>query len=197
MKTIYGPEFSLHGTVAQCVENASADFVIVIANAGETRYRNSHRGWYLDETCDEVVYGSVLQKRADYEADVASYIAAICSPSNDNAYFIEAVTRYNDSEEARRAADSMAETYAEYEREYNARATQRANAEFDIDSCRERIRDIRKRHSYLVTRIMTGAGDDAAGARMRQELRGSISAIRDRLAAAREELAQNPHETCY
>jgi protein-L-isoaspartate O-methyltransferase len=74
-----------------------------------------HNGWYVDNYQDETVCGRVYQLPA--RGGKWQYVPAISDPWNDGAILdFHSVT--DDIKDAIRWADSMAETYAEDEREY-------------------------------------------------------------------------------
>lgn len=95
-----------------------------------------HRGWYLNEWGDGVVFGIVRSVRVK---GGVRFLAAISDPFNGdkcgNGPALMEVHEdgsplwYDDAREAARASDQMSEQYAEREREYQEKALERFNAE--------------------------------------------------------------------
>jgi hypothetical protein len=77
-----------------------------------------HKGWYTsdDNHTGELARGVVFQMPARH--GVARYIAAVADPCNDGPAVLCVTETYDDKAEAARAADSLAEVYAEKERDY-------------------------------------------------------------------------------
>lgn len=84
-----------------------------------SRYMIDHKGWYLrdDDYGGEVARGVVFQLPAN--KGQCRYISAIADPCN-NGPAILSLELFDNLKDAARNADSLAEKYAESEREYNA-----------------------------------------------------------------------------
>ncbi|MCK1671097.1 hypothetical protein [Bradyrhizobium sp. 150] len=87
----------------------------------ESHYRGKmvdHKGWYLrdDDSGGEVARGVVFQLPA--HKGKCRYLSAVADPHN-NGPAILSLELFDELSEAARNADSLAETYAETERDYN------------------------------------------------------------------------------
>ena len=98
--------------------------------------RLNHTGWFTDDVFQETVHGSVYQLPA--RDGKAQYVPAVDDPCNDNCALVDFRSVTDDKEDAARWADSMAERYAEDEREYAAkdRAEQRGRDDGERCECR-------------------------------------------------------------
>lgn len=107
-----------------------------------------HQGWFTDPRGDggEVARGAVL--RLTRAAGDARFLAAIADPWNPDCY-IASMERFDDADEAAHDADSMAEAFAEAERDYQTRDT----AACMIEADREEIRETRKTFSAIVAEM--------------------------------------------
>lgn len=130
---VYNREWEPEGTRERYrwVENASRGLRIVGAVdeiKPDWRPLVDHRGWYLDPWGEgEVARGYVLQLPArDREPQ---YIPAIADAWNPDSYICDFHSCTSDLREAIYAADSMAERYAEREREYRLAESAKLRAE--------------------------------------------------------------------
>jgi hypothetical protein len=148
---IYNPEWKPEGLPRErwrCVENASRG--LRVAGFADELIRLNHKGWFVDpfEFGGEVARGAVLM------LPHGVYVPAIADPWNDNAYicdFRDLHTGEDGKTDAARAADYMAECYAETERDYRAKDA----AEQAIAEARESICDARKTATRLVMDLRT------------------------------------------
>ena len=185
---IYGPEWQPDGTRDRYrwIENASGGLRIVGAVheiKPDWRPIVDHCGWHLDPWGDgETVHGAVLQLPA--RNGVAQYVPAIADPFNDDCYRCDFRSVTDDLRTAIYAADSMAEHYAEREREYQLNESAKLRAE----ELREEARELRARHRAIVAdmRALRELAPDApnACAALRAALRKMRADIRDALKEA-------------
>jgi hypothetical protein len=176
-----------------------------------------HTGWYVDpihQSADETVHGVVLTvetpcqacagvedtEENNYGRDCETcggdkvtreYMAGISDPYNDDAVMIDREDTFTDEVEAARAADALAERYAEQEREYRAGEECKAQIEAAIDT----IRECRKSHSALqlersldIYKCETfAAATIAAAHEQRASLRYSVHKAAERVKLLRRE----------
>lgn len=192
---IYNPEWAPDFAPRErwrCVENASRGLRIVGAAheiaAAEGR-RMDHTGWYLDPWGDgETATGYVLQlPGADREP---RYVPAIADPYNDDAFIVDFHDIGAEKVEAARAADRMAERYAEGERDYQTKDA----AERAAEEARAEIAAARETHSALARDLRTAGHSLPPSTRETVRLRmrallGDVTAARKRIAT----LAENPY----
>jgi hypothetical protein len=153
---IYNPEWAPEFAPRdrwRTVENASRGLRIVGAChdvlKSEGR-RMDHTGWHLDPWGDgELAVGYVLQLPGADRAPV--YVAAVADPFNDDAYIVDFHERTSDKCEAARWSDSMAERYAEAERDYQTKDA----AERRAEESREEIAAARATHTALARDLRT------------------------------------------
>lgn len=98
--------------------------------------RLRHTGWFVDNYQDETVHGVVYQLPA--RNGVAQYVPAVNDPNNDNCAAVDFRSVTEDKEECARWADSMAESWAEREREYQAKE----DAKIRIEEIEEEIKTL-------------------------------------------------------
>lgn len=165
----------------------------------DTGRRMNHDGWYLDPLGGgETVHGAVLQLPARHGR--AQYVPAVSDPWNGDCYLADFRNVFDapgdDTEQARRdaarAADGMAESYAETEREYRTQET----ARMLIEEARERIAAERKEAHAL-------AAEMRAARALRPRMPVICAALRESMAAHRasvraavreiRELTENPY----
>ena len=128
-------------------------------------------GYYCDEFGDALAVPAVYIIEAPHGADDRDtlYYAAVLDPYNDGCGVVDFEESYADASEAARAAHGLAERYAESEREYS----ENENNKIRLENLMDDVRELRNRHRYLI-RALPGAGDDATGARMRQDVRDRL-----------------------
>lgn len=186
----YGPEYAADDSPRadryRWIENASRGLRIVGAVheiKPDWRPIVDHTGWYLDPRGDgETVHGAVLQLPA--RAGVVRYVPAIADPFNDDCYCCDFRNVTDDLRTAIYAADSMAERYAEREREYQLTESARLRA----DELREEAAELRAKHRATVAdmRALRELAPNApnACAVLRDSLRAMRKRIRDALREA-------------
>ena len=187
---IYGPEWTHDGTRERyrCVENASSGLRVtgsaddVLRATGSGSHGLGHTGWYIDNYQSELVSGYVLQLPSRHGGPV--YVPAINDPDNADCYTVDFHSTTEDKAEAARWADSMAECYAERERDYRARES----AKIEAEDLREQIAALRARHSAAVRelRAVPAGGDTPTLCAM---LRASLARMRRDVHQARERIA--------
>lgn len=191
----YGPEFPADSTRPtgdqyRWVENASRGLRIVgpvhdIQPEGCYRRPVDHNGWYLDPRGDgETVHGAVLQLPA--RNGVAQYVPAVADPWNNDCYLVNSHDVTAELLDAVRWADSMAERYAESEREHQLLESAKLRA----DELREEARELRAKHRATVAdmRGLRELAPDAPTACT--VLRESLRDMRARIRAALKEAAR-------
>lgn len=189
---IYNPEWTPDGTRDRWrwVENASHGLRVVgpvhdIQPEGCYRRPVDHNGWYLDPFgYGETVHGAVLQLPA--RAGVVRYVPAIADPFNNDCYCCDFRNVTDDLRTAIYAADSMAERYAEREREYQLMEYAKLRAE----ELREEAKELRAKHSATVAdmRALRELAPDAPTACT--VLRESLRAMRKRAREALKKAAR-------
>lgn len=123
----YNREFTPEGTRShyRWVENVS-DGVRLVGAAHEI-IRLQHTGWYIDNFQDEVVKGMVYQLPS--RNGECQYVPAVDDPCNKDCACLDFHSITDSKEDAARWADSMAEQWAETEREYQAKESERIRLE--------------------------------------------------------------------
>jgi hypothetical protein len=151
----------------------------------------------LDPLCEfETVSGAVLQLPG--QDGEARFVPAVADPFNDDCYLADFGDVYaapgHDCEEAKRdaarAADGMAERYAETEREYQTLET----AKMRQEEARERICDARKQASALIADMRTCG--HALPPSIRDTLRLRVRALRADVASAAKEIRDLTRNPC-
>lgn len=155
-----------------------------------------HRGWYLNEWGDGVVFGIVRSVRMK---GGRRFLAAVSDPYNGDKYgngpaLMEvhedgSPLWYDDAREAARASDQMAQQYAEREREYQEKALERFNAEEAEGEAVDTIKTARKEARELIAGIRESTLAPSLCQRMRREvarLREKSRGAWERLREARE-----------
>lgn len=145
----YNPEFTSGRDRLRWVENASRGLRVVGPAHDVTRL--GHNGWFLDPLGDgDTVYGVVLQLPG--RSGFARFVPAISDPWNPDCYCVDFRDRYdgpgNDADDAKRdcarAADQLAEAYAEREREYQIREIARLRIAEEREAIRENCATFRR-----------------------------------------------------
>jgi hypothetical protein len=115
----YNLEFTAEGSRDRYrwVENVSDGLRFV--GESDKIIRLNHTGWYSDNFQDETIHGEVYQLPA--REGKPQYVPAVNDPNNDNCACVDFSSVTDDKEDAARWADSMAEHWAEREREYQAK----------------------------------------------------------------------------
>lgn len=191
---VYGPRCD-DGT--RWIENASHGLRIV--GDAHDLARIGHTGWFLDPLGDgETVHGAVLQLPA--QDGEAIFLPAVADPYNDDCYSVDFGDWYkatrDDVEQAKRdcarAADSLAEAYAENEREYQTKET----ARMKIEEARERIKETRAAHTVAVRELRSVRALGTQAPTLCSMLRTSLARMRDDVGEARREIREltaNPY----
>jgi hypothetical protein len=125
--------------------------------------RMDHNGWYTDNFQNETVSGEVWQLPArDGEPQ---YVPAVEDPCNPNCAALDFHSITTDKEECARWADSMAEQWAEREREYQAREDAKNRLEAIEAEIKDEYKDFRR-----ITREIRGNCDALKGIQVVREL---------------------------
>jgi len=183
---------SLRGRRLRWIENASLGLRIV--GPSHKIIRLDHTGWFLDPLGDgETVHGTVL--RLPRAAGEARFLAAVSGAFNPDCYLVS-MERFDDADDAAREADSMAQRYAEAERDYQTRDT----AAMMIESNREEIRETRKTFSAIVAemRAMRDLSRDTPiiCKALRAQLHSLRATVRKDIRTIRK-LRENPYAWLY
>jgi hypothetical protein len=186
---IYNPEWTpeVSRDRLRWIENASRGLRVtgpvheVMREAGYIR-GYSH-GYYCDSFQDSIAVGYVLQLPARDGA--AQYVPAIADPYNPDCYVVDFHSITDDKTEAARDADSMAEHYAEREREVQAKDM----AEHEAEELREEIAQLRSRHSAAVRELRSLPPGLAQTPLLCSMLRESLASMRRDVRKARERIA--------
>ena len=189
---VYSPEWIPEGTRERwrCVENASTGLRIVGAVdeiKPDHRPLVNHSGWSLDpfESCGEVARGYVLQLPArDSEPQ---YTPAIADAWNPDSYICDFHGCTSDLREAIYAADSMAQSYAESEREYRLAESAKLRAE----ELREEARELRAKHRGIVAELRSfAARRNVSAPAICAQIRADLRDLRARVREALQEAAR-------
>lgn len=138
----YNPEFVAEGSRDRYrwVENVSDGLRYV--GASHDIINLNHTGWFADNFQDETIHGEVYQLPA--REGKPQYVPAVSDPNNDNCACVDFSSVTDDKEDAARWADSMAEQWAEREREYQAKENQKQRLEDIEDEIKTLYADFRR-----------------------------------------------------
>ena len=125
--------------------------------------RLDHKGWYTDEFQDETVHGEVYQLPA--RDGRPQYVPAVNDPNNRDCAAVDFYSMTDDKEDCARLADSMAEYWAEREREYQEKASREQRIEEIGDEMKSLYQDFRR-----VSREIRANCDKLAGVTVVREL---------------------------
>jgi len=169
----FGSPFEVGCYTCRWCENVSGHF----RECGDADkiIRLKHRGWFVDNFQDSTTRGMVLQLPA--RKGKTLYLAACSDPYNKNCAIVE-ICLYDEKEDAARAADGLAERYAEDAREDDLKQL----AETEIASLKNSIKDTRKRIRSLVAGIRQSFIADAVCEQLRSDIRNLRREVRDKLA---------------
>ena len=188
---IYNREWTPDGTRERYrwVENASRGLRIVGAVdeiKPDHRPLVDHCGWHLDPWGEgEVARGYVLQLPARDGEPL--YIPAIADAWNPDSYICDFHGGTSDLREAIYAADSMAERYAEHEREYQLTESAKLRA----DELREEAARLRAEHRAVVAELRSfAAWRNTHAPAICTRIRADLAALRARVRAALKEAAR-------
>lgn len=154
----------------------------------------NHHGWYLDDCFDGVAFGIVRKVRTKMGL---RYIAAVTDTCNGDKYgngpcAVEvhedgSPLWYDCEPEAARFANTIAERYAEKEREYQEGWRARNDAEEKADEARKEIAGLRTKARSLVAGIRQSTLAPSLCTHLREELQR----IREESAEAWEALRES------
>jgi hypothetical protein len=143
---------------------------------------------FQDETAVPAVYiidnPTVEPWRGSADSDT-HYFAAVRDPVNDGCGVVDFEESYADASEAARAAHSLAERYADVQREF-------ADNEYNklrLESLSDDVTELRRRHHYLI-RALPAIGDDASGARIRSDLRARMTELAKDIRELRSQIRE-------
>lgn len=122
------------------VENVS-DGLRKVGNADDV-IRLGHTGWFVDNFQDETVRGEVYQLPS--RGVECQYVPAVNDPWNKDCACVDFSSITNDKEDCARWADSMAERWAESEREFQAKEQARIRLEEIEDEIKQLYADYRQ-----------------------------------------------------
>jgi hypothetical protein len=182
----YGPEWAPDGTRERfrCIEHASRGLRIV--GPADEIIRLGHTGWYTDPfDTGETVRGYVVQLPA--RGGECVYIPAIEDPCNTDCYICDFHSATDDKKDAARWADSMAESYAERERDYQTKESAKMRAE----ELREEARTLRAEHSAMIAELRSVAEwRNVSAPAICARIRSDLAAMRARVREALKEAAR-------
>lgn len=107
-----------NGEKMRWLESVDGSGLVVVCENATAKVNRNTTGYYVDTFQEESQHGVVLATR-DAESPRARFFAAINDPHNDGAYRL-LWRPFDDIRDARAAADSMAESDAEKQREHDA-----------------------------------------------------------------------------
>lgn len=154
----------------------------------------NHKGWYADEYGDSIYRGIVYRLPA--REGKSLFVYGYADPWNDDCALLD--FDYTDCEkDAALKADSMAERYAEEEKDYRIQES----AESRIEDIQGELKDIRGRIISILRerRKACAAGLNSYGV-LADAIKGQVkSLLRDRhkLAAERQRLERDPYSLYY
>src|SRR6185436_8218635 len=151
-----GAPFHVGGVKLRWIENFERNGFRKVGFADEI-VNLRHKGWFVDnESIGDVARGMVVQIAA--RRGQAIYFEAIADPYNDNAIMLAVDALGTDKDSAARAADWIAQRYAEKEREYQEASAARchyddlaAGIDCDKQTILQLIAEIRT-HSQAIAR---------------------------------------------
>jgi hypothetical protein len=165
------------------VENASRGLRIVGACheiARSEGWRMDHTGWFTDPWGDfgDLAVGYVLQLPSCGHEPL--YVPAVADPYNPDCFIVDFHDTTSDKRDALRWADSMAERYAESERDFRTRDA----AEQRIEELRDEIKAERAKHTAAVRELRALPPGQAQAPTLCALLRDSLADMRDNVRAA-------------
>lgn len=137
--------------------------------------RLGHRGWFVDNFQDSTTRGIVLQLPARHGKSI--YLAACSDPWNKNCAIVE-ICFHDEKEDAARAADGLAERYAEDSREDDLKQL----AETEIASLENSVKGIRKQIRSLTAGIRQSSVPPIVCDQLRSDIRALRREVREKLA---------------
>jgi hypothetical protein len=155
----------------------------------------NHTGWFTDSVFqDETVYGVILQLPA--RKGKPMYVPAVSDPNNEDAYLANFRNWSEDIIECIRAADGMAETYAENEREYRTLESARQR----IEDIREELTQMRAERRNLIRELRANCSKLAGMPQLKAALKAHIRAVKadaEKLHKEVEKLTDDPWSIAY
>jgi len=145
------------------VENASDGLRVAVENAGDTNSRDSHTGWYVNNFQSETVHGIVYQLPS--RNGQLQYVPAVSDAYNNDCAIVDFYSVTDDKDDAARWADSMAEHYAEREREYQAKEEAKQRLEDIETEIKDEYQDFRR-----ICRELRASCDKVQGVAVVREL---------------------------
>jgi hypothetical protein len=169
----FGATFKVGCYECRWCENISGHF----RETGEAHeiIRLNHRGWFVDNFQHSTTRGMVLQLAARQGKNL--YLATCSDPWNKNSGIIE-LCFYDEKEDAARAADGLAECYAEDSREDDLKML----VETEIASLKDSIAELRQRIRSLVAGIRQSKVADIVCEQLRCDIRRLRREVRQKLA---------------
>ena len=183
----YNPEWTPEGSrdKYRWVENVSKGLRYV--DRADEIVRLNHTGWYIDNFRDETVHGEVYQLPARNGA--AQFVPAVNDPCNDDCACLDFYSITDDKEECARWADSMAEQWAEREREYQAEESKRIRLEEIETEIKELYQDFRRVSREIRSNCKQLQGIAIVSELVRKEWKSTKAEIH-KLRAERERIEQ-------
>lgn len=169
----FGAPFEVGGYTCRWCENVSGHFR-ECGNADEI-IPLRHRGWYVDNFQNSTTRGLVLQLPARHGKTL--YLAACSDPWNKNCAVVE-IAFYDGKEDAARAADGLAERYAENSREDDLKML----AETEITSLENSVKETRQRIRLLAAGIRQSSVANVVCDQLRNDIRSLRREVREKFA---------------
>ena len=163
------------------VENVSDG----LRHVGQSDYiiRIDHKGWYVDNFQDETVHGEVYQLPA--RNGQLQFVPAVNDPYNKDCAALDFHSIADDKEECARMADSMAESWAEREREYQAEESRKERLSDIQDEIKQLYQEFRRVSREIRTNCDRLAGISVVRELVRKEWQSTKASIH-KLRAERE-----------
>ena len=146
--------------------------------------RLRYTGWFVDNFHDSSTRGLVLQLPSRQGKSL--YLAACSDPWNNDCGIVE-MCFYDEKEAAARAADQLAERYAEDSRADDLKQM----AETEISELKASIKSIRRHIQTLVTGIRQSTVSTVVCEQLRGDVRRLRQQVREQLARI-EKIESNP-----
>lgn len=147
--------------------------------------RLNHRGWFVDNFQSETTRGQVLQLPARHGQTL--FMAACTDPCNPNCAVVE-IYLYDNKEDAARAADLLAERYAEDSREGDLKQMAKDN----IAELKSAIINTRKQIKELLAGIRQSNVADVVCKQLRADVRRLRAEVQQNLERI-QNIESNPY----
>lgn len=151
--------------------------------------RLRHTGYYTNQFQDETVRGEVYQLPA--RNGKPQYVPAVSDPCNENCAYLDFRSVTTDKEDCARNADSMAECWAESEREYQAKESGRMR----IEEIQDEIKTLNRKYRSLCKAIRAEGIKEIAV--VKQLIRGQWKETKAGIAKLRTERAKIEADNGY